>query len=847
MSYIQTFQVYPKVPEPLAFAEKLVRNMWWSWNLDAIELIRRIDPRLWTQSGRNPIHFFSLIPQKQLESIAGDDGFMAHLHRVQAAFEKEVEMPPNLIKEESGINGTVAYFSMEYGIHESLPLFAGGLGMLAGDHLKAASDRGTPLVAVGLLYRKGYFHQFMDQNGWQQEHYPETDLYQLPVERALDVNGRNLFITVQGPDGDIHAQVFKIMVGRVPLFLIDSNVRTNSPEKRDITSRLYVADAKNRLAQEILLGIGGMRALETMGIHPAVCHLNEGHCSFVGIERAAHMMQKHNLDLKTTLEVIPRTTVFTTHTPVAAGHDEFPVDLVKPYLQPFVDKFQIPLDEIISLGQNHPNEPFSMFALGLRMSQYCNGVSELHGKVARGMWSHLWPGRSKDETPIGHITNGVHVPSWVSIENSMLFERYISPNWSLKTWRQPEIIDRIDDIYDEELWRAHEMCRVRLVRTCRNLMVQQYGRRNAPKSIMEGAATVLDHEALTIGFARRFATYKRAYLLLRDPARLEAILTSKEFPVQIIIAGKAHPRDNDGKEVIRKLIEFAQKSSIRQRFIFLEDYDPYIARHLVQGCDVWLNTPRRPYEACGTSGIKAAANGVLNLSVLDGWWCEGYTEETGWRIGNGEEYTDYEYQDDVESQALYNVLENDVIPCFYNRKLNDTPIAWLKMMKASIKMALQQFCAHRMVGKYVESSYIPASHQFHELLAEGGNSARQLLALHERLKTQWKMIKIDHPVRDAEGPFRTSDQMNVSASVFLGNIRPEEVTVELCCGRVKAVDELEVLNVRRMDLVEEQGGGRYKYGTTVLCETAGRFGLTTRVVPSGDNHLKYTPGLITWA
>lgn len=847
MSYIQTFQVYPKVPESLAFAEKLVRNMWWSWNLDAIELIRRIDPRLWTQSGRNPIQFFSMISQKQLEAIAADDGFMAHLQRVRATFENGVETPPALFNGETDINGTVAYFSMEYGIHESLPLFAGGLGMLAGDHIKAASDRGTPLVAVGLLYRKGYFHQFMDQNGWQQESYPETDLYQLPVERAVDQNGRSLMITVQGPDGDIHAQVFKIMVGRIPLFLIDSNVRINSPEKRDITSRLYVADARNRLAQEILLGIGGLRALEAMGIHPAVCHLNEGHCSFVGIERAVHIMQQHHLDLKTTLEVIPRTTVFTTHTPVAAGHDEFPVDMVKPYLQPFVEKLGISLDEIVSLGQNHPGEPFSMFALGLRMSQYCNGVSELHGRVARGMWSHLWPGRSKEETPIGHITNGIHVPSWISIENSMLFERYLSPNWALQTWKKPEIINRIDEIYDEELWRAHEMCRVRLVRTCRNLMVQQYGRRNAPKSIMEGAATVLDNEALTIGFARRFATYKRAFLLLRDPARLEAILTSKEFPVQIILAGKAHPRDNDGKEVIRKLIEFAKKSSIRHRFIFLEDYDPYIARHLVQGCDVWLNTPRRPYEACGTSGIKAAANGVLNLSVLDGWWCEGYTEETGWRIGNGEEYTDYEYQDDVESQALYNVLENDVIPCFYNRKLNDTPLEWLKMMKASIKMALQKFCAHGMVGRYVESSYVPASRNFHHLLSDGGNAAREVLNAHERLKKEWKSIRIDHPVRNLEGPFRTSDQMEVTASVFLGELRPEEVAVELCQGRLKSVDELEIMNIQQMRLIEDQGEGKYRYGATVRCDIAGRFGLTARVVPSGDNHLKHAPGLITWA
>jgi starch phosphorylase len=847
MSYIQTFQVYPKVPESLAFAEKLVRNMWWSWHLDAIELIRRIDPRLWTQSGRNPIHFFSSIPQKQLEAMQHDDGFMAHLRRVQESFEQEVEAAPILTKEESGINGTVAYFSMEYGIHESLPLFAGGLGMLAGDHLKAASDRGTPMVAVGLLYRKGYFHQFMDQNGWQQERYPETDLYQLPVQRAQDINGNDLCITVQGPEGDIYAQVFKIMVGRVPLFLIDSNVRKNSPEKRDITSRLYVADGKNRLAQEILLGIGGMRALEAMGIHPSVCHLNEGHCSFVGIERAAHIMQQHNMDLKTALEVIPRTTVFTTHTPVAAGHDEFPVDLVKPYLQAFTEKLHTSLDDIISLGQNNPNEPFSMFALGLRMAQYCNGVSELHGKVARGMWAHLWPGRSKNETPIGHITNGVHVPSWISIEYSMLFERYLTPNWAQKTWKRPEIINRIDDIYDEELWRAHEMCRARLVRTCRNLMVAQYGRRNAPKAIMESAATVLDHEALTIGFARRFATYKRAFLLLRDPERLEAILKSKDCPVQIILAGKAHPRDNDGKEVIRKLIDFAKKASIRHRFIFLEDYDPYIARHLVQGCDVWLNTPRRPYEACGTSGIKAAVNGVINLSVLDGWWCEGYTEETGWRIGNGEEYTDYEYQDDVESQALYNVLENDVIPSFYNRKLNDTPIAWLKMMKASIKMALQKFCAHGMVGRYAASSYVPASRQFHDLLADGGNGARQILGIHERLKREWRAIRIDHPTRNLEGPFRTSDQMEVTATVFLGNIRPEEVVVELCQGALKSVDELEILNIQPMSLIEDQGQGRYKYAATVICDTAGRFGLTTRVVPAGDIHLKYTPGLITWA
>ncbi len=847
MSYLQTFQVYPKVPEKLAFAEKMVRNMWWSWNLDAIELLRRIDPRLWNESGRNPIQFFSLLSQDQLEKISGDEGFMTHLNRVRTAFEKQVETPAQLLKSESDIQGTVAYFSMEYGIHESLPLYAGGLGMLAGDHLKAASDRGTPLVAVGLLYRMGYFHQFMDQNGWQQERYPETDFFQLPIERATDINGKELFISVSGPDGDILAQVFKIMIGRIPLFLIDTNVRENSPEKRNITSRLYEGDSKIRLAQEILLGIGGMRALEAMGIHPTVCHLNEGHCSFVGIERAVHIMTKNNLDLKTTLELVPRTTVFTTHTPVAAGHDEFPTDMVKPYLIPFETSLNTSIDEIISWGQNAPYEPFSMFALGLRMSQYCNGVSELHGRVARKMWSRLWPGRAEEEIPIGHITNGVHIPSWISIENSMLFERYLSPNWHLKTWKKPEVVDRVDDIYNEELWRAHEMCRARLVRVCRNLMIQQYGRRNAPKSVMEDAASILDHDALTIGFARRFATYKRASMMLKDPERLRALLTSKEFPVQIIIAGKAHPKDNEGKEVIRKLIEFGREESICHRFIFLEDYDPYIARHLVQGCDVWLNTPRRPFEACGTSGIKAAANGVLNVSILDGWWCEGYSEETGWRIGNGEEYKDYGYQDNVESQALYNLLENSVIPCFYDRRLGDTPNNWIKMMKSSIKMALGRFCAHGMIQKYAETSYIPASKRFSELTSNNAEEARHIAILHEHLRNNWKEITIDHPVRSFDGPFRVSDQFDVTVTVFLGTIMPQEVEVQLCYGKMVDVEKLESINIEKMKLLEDLGDGRYRYGTSLSCGLSGRFGLTARVIPSEDDHLKHSPGLITWA
>jgi len=845
MTHIQTFQIYPKVPEATRFVDKLVRNLWWSWNLEAIELFRRIDPKLWNRAGRNPILFFSMLSQNQLEAPARDNSFLAHMERVKAAYEKQVE---HRVEKDENV-GPIAYFSMEYGIHESLPLYAGGLGMLAGDHLKAASDRGEPMIGLGLLYRMGYFHQYLDETGWQQEEYPETDLYQLPIQRARDKNNKEIKLTVRGPDGDIHIQVLRVMVGRIPLYLLDTNVQENSPEHRNITAKLYTADSKNRLAQEVVLGLGGMKALEAMGIQPATCHLNEGHCSFAVIERLSQIMRQHKIDLETAKEIVPRTTVFTTHTPVAAGHDEFPLDMVKPYLKPYEPVLGVSADEMVAWGQiSHKDDqpPFSMFGLGLRMAQYCNGVSELHGQTARKMWSSIWPGLPENEVPIQHVTNGVHIPSWISVENAMLFERYLGPEWYLHTWHQPEVIDRIDEIYSEELWRAHELSRARLIRTCRNLMSQQYGRRNAPKSLMEDAASVLDHDALSIGFARRFATYKRAYLLLRDPDRLEALLASRQQPVQIIFAGKAHPRDNEGKGVIQKLIEFAHRRKIRHRFIFLEDYDPYIARHLIQGCDIWLNTPRRPYEACGTSGIKAAVNGVLNVSVLDGWWCEGYGPERGWRIGNGQEFEDWEYQDAVESQALYNVLENEVIPKFYDRKDGDVPMTWIQMMKESMKMGLQQFCAHGMVGKYLDTGYRPASRQYHELLADGAAAAKSLMQKRNRLKKHWAKISIARPARDKDGPFRVGDEFTVTTRVHLGELKPEEVDVELCYGKMKRIDALETIHPQKMEVKEAPGNGDYVYESKLACEISGRYGLTARVTPRGDNLLKYSPGMVTW-
>jgi len=849
MKKFKIFQVHPKIPANLAFLEELSRNMWWCWQKDAIELFRRIDPRMWGEAGRNPIVFFTKVSQKRFEQLAADDGYLTHMERVREAFEKRVLEAPETDDLPVGAGETIAYFSMEFGIHESLPLFAGGLGILAGDHLKAASNLGLPLCGVGLMYRHGYFRQFLTQDGWQQEDYPETDLFNLPVERVRDSQGNEMRVTVPGDHGAVNAVVWKIQVGRIPLYLLDTNILENPPDYREITSRLYTAEGRTRLAQEILLGIGGMRMLKALGLKTKVVHLNEGHCSFAAIERLAQIMEEHNVNLATAMEIVPRTTVFTTHTPVAAGHDDFPVDLLRPYFKPLAEKLGIGEKELVAWGQPlgaAENTPLSMFILGLRMARFCNGVSALHGSVARRMWSPVWPQLPEEEVPIGHVTNGIHINSFLSQEFAFLFDRYLGPNWYMGS-QKPDNIKRIDDIYDEELWRAHEMNRSRLVRTCREQLVRQYARRNAPRQVIEAVDKVLDQDILTIGFARRFATYKRAYLLLKDPQRLAAIINHPENPVQFIFAGKAHPRDEEGKGLIKQLFEFANRPEVRDRFIFLEDYDMHLARHLLQGADVWLNNPRRPLEACGTSGMKAAVNGLLNVSTLDGWWCEGYSEGVGWAIGKGEEFHDHGYQDAVESQALYNVLENEVIPCFYDRKNGDLPVLWVKKMKAAMKMAMEQFCSLRMAGDYENRFYLPAAANYNTLVGDQCAEADRLAARFGRLKALWRNIRVEMPTLERRGSYHVGETMQVTASVCLGDLKPEEVDVELCFGAVKSLDALAAAHVQPMGVETAQDNGCYLYRCRMDCAVAGRFGFSVRVTPRGDGWLKFSPGLITWA
>lgn len=850
MKQFQTFRVFPRIPERLAFLETLSKNLWWCWKPQAKELFRRISPALWEKMDRNPLLFLTRVSQSRLEQLAEDDNFISHMDGVREEFAKGLAQVRRRVDSPFQPQETIAYFSMEFGLHESVRLFAGGLGILAGDHLKAASNLGLPLTGVGLLYRQGYFRQFLDESGWQQEAYPETDLYNLPLKRIRDDKGDGLNVSVAGPGGPIIAAIWRINVGRIALYLLDTNLQENSPETRQVTANLYAGDLQTRLAQEALLGIGGMRMLEAVGLYPKVCHLNEGHSAFSSLERLALFMRTHGTDLQTTLEIVPRTTIFTTHTPVPAGHDEFPVDLVKPVIEPFKEMLGASEQEIISWGQPHgakPDAPVSMFILGARLAQFCNGVSRLHGSVARRMWVHLWPELPEDEIPISHVTNGIHSASWISPEHSLLFKRYVDPRWHVHCQDQKNVA-RIDDIYDEELWHAHEMNRSRLIVTCREQAVKQCNQRNESAEVMAEAASILEQGVLTICFARRFATYKRANLLLHDPDRFEAILTDENRPVQIIFAGKAHPKDDEGKALIREIIEFSRRPAVRRNVVFLENYNMHLARHMTQGADVWLNTPRRPLEACGTSGMKAAINGCLNVSILDGWWAEAYTPEVGWAIGNGEDGNgDWAYQDTIDAQALYNVLENNVIPAFYNRQAGAPPVDWIKMMKASMKMGMLQYCSTRMVTEYDQRFYRLAADNENRLCGENGAQARSLAEQRRRLEERWKDIRVEQPGRGKKKIFRVDDTFDLTARVHLADLRPDEVNVELYYGNIKSIDTVAASRVEAMHVLEDLGNGDYVYGCTITCPTSGRFGFTARIIPAGDDWIKNTPGLITWA
>lgn len=848
MVNLKLFDVTPRIPDELTFLDTLSRNLWWSWNADAVDLFRRINPQLWKESGYSPLRFLNRIPQERLEQLAQDNGFLSQQENVRQHFDGDI-LTEVEDTEKSADKGVIAYFSLEYGIHSSLRLYSGGLGVLSGDHLKAASDLKIPLVGVGLLYRQGYFEQYLDNNGWQQEHYPENEIHHLPVTPACrEGETEQVKVSIPLPDGQLNAQVWRLQVGRTQLYLLDTNIPENEMHFRGITGQLYGGDRHNRLRQELLLGIGGFRALIELGYEPAITHINEGHAGFLNLARIHHIMTEHELNLEEAAELVRRTTAFTTHTPVPAGNETFHTTMLRPYLEAVQQQVGIDPDTVISWGQapeDGEEDRLSMTILALRLAEYSNGVSRLHGTVSRQMWSHLWRQYPVEEVPITHITNGVHVPTWVSTEYATLLDRYVGPEWRLES---SGVLDRVDDIPHEELWHAHEVGRERLIRNVRDSAVRQLRRRSATKSEIQKARAILDHDVLTIGFARRFATYKRAALLLRDPARFEALLTDESRPVQFIFAGKAHPADDSGKELIRQIVEFSRKHSVHRRIIFLEDYNMHLARRLVQGVDVWLNTPRRPQEASGTSGMKSALNGGLHLSILDGWWEEGYTKERGWAIPAEERQDDTEYQDTVESQALFNLLENEVVPTFYERSDADMPGSWIDMMKESMKMGLRQFSSYRMVRQYWEGFYIPASENYHSLLADKAKRTRELVSQFERLSQSWEQVRVEMPEADRDiARLQVGESFTVRSQVSLGDLNPDDVDVQVYYGPVDASNRIAEPAVLNMELESEKKEGAYDFTQEICCEQTGRYGFTVRVTPAGNTWTGRMPGLISWA
>jgi len=846
---VQLFTVGPAVPPELVFLETLSRNMWWCWHADAIELFRRIDHRLWDEKGRNPVMFLSALSQERLEELVDDDSFTAHLGQVEERFKEEV-VGPDACFEPGKPCPCVAYMSLEYGLHESLRMYSGGLGVLAGDHIKAASDLNIPLVAVGLLYRQGYGQQYLNTDGLQQERYPEHRVDHMPVVRATGPDGKELTVTLPLPEGPLQATVWKLGVGRVPLFLLDTNIPENPPELRTVTAKLYPGDRKTRLRQELLLGIGGIRALAALGCEPRVFHMNEGHAAFVSLARIAHLTRKEGLSREAAREIVARTNVFTTHTPVPAGNETFRLDLVKPHLAALEGELGIDPETVLEWGRasgDEQAEQISMTILALRMAELSNGVSKLHGGVARKMWAHLWPGRPEDEIPIGSVTNGIHVASWLSAENAALFDRYLGPDWRREP-DDPELLSRVPHIPDEDLWRAHELGRARMIRRARDLGERQMRVRNVTPARIEQIRSVLDFDALTIVFARRFVPYKRATLLLRDPERFKAILADEKHPVQFVFAGKAHPADNTGKELIRQIVHFAEDAGVRQKIIFLENYDIGLARYLVQGADVWLNTPRRPLEASGTSGMKAAVNGVLNVSVLDGWWDEGYTPDCGWAIGSGEEHADTEYQDTVESQALFNLLENEIIPAFFDRPSGGMSAAWVRMMKAAISVGLGQFTSQRMVSEYKTLFYDRALEEHDSMVSDGASRAEALVAQRKRFESLWPKVRVERIQSDTEiSDLHVGDRFAVTAEVFLGELEPGEVDVQVYFGPVDSENRITESHSETMEIAERGGNGTHTYRQEVACKVTGRHGFTVRVEPSGSDWTRAIPGFLTWA
>jgi len=850
---LKTFNIIPALPKKLEPLKIIAYNLQWTWNHETLDLFRRLDRDLWEETDHNPVKMLGQVSQERLEALAEDDGFLSHLNRVSENLETYLNEPTWYQKTYRNENQDIkiAYFSAEFGLTECMPNYSGGLGVLAGDHLKSASDLGLPMVGIGLLYQEGYFRQYLNADGWQGELYPENDFYNMPIQLQYNDDGSPMIIEVDYPGRKVFAQIWKVQVGRVSLFFLDTNIAVNNEADRNITDELYGGDNETRIQQEIMLGIGGVRALKILGIKPTVFHMNEGHSAFLALERIRLCIEDYHLSFEEAKELTKASNIFTTHTPVPAGIDRFSPQLVEKYFSNYYPLLNISKNDFLLLGRkNHSdsNENFSMAILAIKLAGYINGVSKLHAEISREMWNEMWPKIPTDEIPITSISNGIHPSSWISKDMEDLYNRYLGTTW-MKKPADLTIWKRVEQIPAEELWRTHERRRERMVAFTRARLRKQLERQGALPSDIEKADEVLDPEALTIGFARRFTTYKRATLILHDLDRLTKIVGNVDYPVQIIFAGKAHPQDTPGKELLRKIIHLARKDEFRQHIVFLEDYDMVISRYLVQGVDVWLNTPRRSMEASGTSGMKASVNGVINMSIPDGWWNEAYNSKVGWAIGGGENYEDHNYLDEVESQSIYNILEKEIIPLFYDRGNNNLPRKWIELMKNSMTQICPIFNTNRMVREYTERYYIPAQKKYQLFIEKDQKRTKELIKWKSHIISNWPKIQFVKIYENGPSQHQVGTKIDIKAQVFLGDLKPKDICVEIYHGYVNTNNKITNGVIEAMECTElNKDESVYTFIGSFPCRTSGLYGYTVRIIPKNENLIyPHETGLILWA
>jgi starch phosphorylase len=843
--------VFPIMPARISRLYELAYNLWWSWHPEARNLYSSLDPDLWEQIGHNPVRFLSDVEPQKLEQAATNSDYLEQYDEIIGEFDHYIHPHPNETWFSQTypelVGKTIAYFSAEFGLHESLPIYSGGLGILSGDHCKEASDLGLPLVGVGFLYPQGYFHQRVTREGVQEASYDKLHFSEVPAVPAVGPDGNEVMISVDLPGRRIYAKIWKLIVGRVPLYLMDTDVAPNAPADRELSARLYGGDREIRISQEVVLGIGGVRALRALGIQPAAWHLNEGHAAFLNLERCRELVST-GLNFSEACEVVSANSLFTTHTPVPAGNDTFNYDLIDRYFGSYWGQLGLNREQFLDVArEDHGWGPtYGMTVLALKLTNHHNGVSKLHGAVSRKMWQFLWPGLDMEEVPIGSITNGVHTASWIAPEMNELFKLYLDRDWE-KYVDDPNFWnERIYNIPDKELWAVHQQRKDALITYARKRLKQQHLRLGEGSAQIEEFDDMLNPKALLIGFARRFATYKRAALIFRDMERLHRLLSNPERPVQIIFAGKAHPADDPGKALIQQIYHLSRSKDFLGKVVFLENYDIDMARFLVSGTDVWLNNPIRPYEASGTSGQKAALNGQPNCSILDGWWAEAYNGKNGWAIGEEREYHDPEIQAEADSLSLYRLLEEEIIPIFFAQDEEGISHSWIDYMEEAIRTCTPQFSMRRMVKEYTTRYYVPEIQQSIQIEQNHFERERRLAEWKQRVKQAWNRVELYVDGR-REGQLSLGEGINVHAWVRTDGLTPNDLSVELVYGEIK--NELATAqHSQPMSYTKREQDGSYRYDIKLQPQESGTIAYNVRVVPSHPELTeKHELGLIRWA